>query len=117
MKWEYKKHNIDNRYDRPVAIAFNEKGEKIFLVKEGPDFYFTQPYNTYLKSALIAYREVQDLCTSEELRKNAKEILYSALVHACEYFEEDYNKQREQVIKDFNLWCDPLENEESLEPY
>lgn len=101
MKREYFKDNICT--DRPVAVA-SINGRRVFYVYGNRDSYYTQPCSQYLKSAYITYNNARKMNTDvEENQKESIDVLYAALVHACEYFEENYYEQKCKIITELGF--------------
>ncbi len=100
MEWEYFKDNIV-RDGVPVAIA-KINGKRVFSVYEGRTYYYTQPYSRHLTSAHITYHDARKMNSDEEEnQEKARDVLYSALIHACEYFEENYHEQKSKIMTEF----------------
>lgn len=102
MEWKYFKDNI-TRDDMPVAVA-KIKGRRILSVYAGKRYYYTQPYLRHLKSVFITYYDTREMNSDEEEnQENAIDVLYSALIHACEYFEENYYEQKAKIMTEFGF--------------
>lgn len=98
MRWEYYKDNICT--DFPVAAGFNDSGVQICEVKESRNAYFTSPCNVYLESAYLTYTDARKMNSDEEERQETVDVLFSSMKHACEYFESDFKKQKEKIIRE-----------------
>lgn len=101
MEWKYYKENICT--GRPVASA-SLNGKRILYVYAERDSYYTQPYLTYLKSAYITFFDARKMNThQEENMERASDVLLASLVHACQYFEEDFNNQKIKIMNEFGI--------------
>lgn len=101
MKWDYFKDNICT--DKPVAYA-SINGRRILYVYENRNCYYTQPCLQYLKSAYITYSDARKMNTSEEEnQKESIDVLYASLVHACEYFENNYYEQKTKILTELEF--------------
>lgn len=94
--WEFFEENINNE-DRPCARFKNEKGNTVYLVHSLRDGFAALTSLDFIKSKFISYVDTRLLMTDEEQKLDTREFISCELKHACEHFEEEYNKQVEKI--------------------
>lgn len=98
--WTYIKKNMHTH--NPVARFVNQKGYTVFYVECTREGYITTNVISGIKPHFISYSDARELNTAaEEAQKDAGDVLFSALIHACEKFEEDYNEQVKTLLEQF----------------
>lgn len=97
--WTYLKENIST--DNPVAYFINRKGNRVFYVVEIRDGYITTDVMDGIKSRFISYSEAMKMNSDAENAKSDRDVLFSALIHACEKFEENYYEQANHLLEQF----------------
>lgn len=98
--WNYMSKNATEGEN--VAYFVNRKGRTVFYVTAVREGYVTTNVINGIKSHFISYSDARKLNSEvEEKQKDSKDILFTALVHACEMFEENYNEQVKQLLEQF----------------
>lgn len=96
--WTYIKENMNN--DNPVAYYVNKNGHTVFYVICVREGYITTNVINGIQPHFISYLDARKLNTAaEEAQEDAGDVLFSALIHACEKFEEDYNEQVKKLLE------------------
>ena len=98
--WTYIRENMNT--DNPVAYYVNQNGYTVFYVVCTRDGYITTNVIDGIKPHFISYSEARKMNnTFEEAQKDAGDVLFSALIHACGRFAANYNEQVEGLIEKF----------------
>ena len=98
--WTYIRENMNT--SNPVAYYINRKERTVFYVECTREGYITTNVISGIEPHFISYSDARKLNTAaEEAQKDAGEVLFSALIHACEKFEEDYKEQVKTLLEQF----------------
>lgn len=85
-----------------VAYFVNRKGRTVFYITATREGYVTTNVINGIKSHFISYSDARKMNSKvEEEQKDSKDVLFAALVHACEMFEENYKEQVKQLLEQF----------------
>lgn len=85
-----------------VAYFVNKKGRTAFYVTAGKDGYITTHLIDGINSHFISYSDAKKMNSKEEAsQKDSGDILFSALLHACDKFEENYYEQVNHLLEQF----------------
>lgn len=96
--WTYIRENMNT--DNPVAYYVNKNGYRVFYVICTREGYITTNVIDGIKPYFISYSDARKLNTAaEEAQEDAGNVLFSALIHTCEKFEEDYNEQKRTLLE------------------
>lgn len=98
--WNYLDKNTTD--GDTVAYFVNKKGLTAFYVTAVRDGYVTTHLIDGIKSHFISYSDARKMNSKEEeAQKDSGDILFSALLHACEKFEENYYEQVNHLLVQF----------------
>lgn len=98
--WTYIRENMNT--SNPVAYYINRKERTVFYVECTREGYITTNVISGIEPHFISYSDARKLNTAaEEAQKDAGDVLFSALIHACEKIEEDYNEQVKTLLEQF----------------
>ena len=98
--WKYINRNATEGEN--VAYFVNKKGRTVFYVTAVREGYITTNVINGIKSNFISYSDARRMNSNEEeAQKDVGDVLFSALVHACGKFEENYNEQVKRLLEQF----------------